>query len=49
MYYLMVQVSSNQTCSDKSSLSTCLLQEKAVIQAVCLRTQTVSIKARFKA
>ena len=24
-----------------------LLQEKAVIQAVCLRTQTVSIKARF--
>jgi len=25
MYYLMVQVSSNQTCSDKSSLSTCSL------------------------
>ena len=24
-----------------------LLQEKAVIQAVCLRTQAVSIKARF--
>ena len=24
-----------------------LLQEKAVIQAVCLRTQEVSIKARF--
>jgi len=24
-----------------------LLQEKAVIEAVCLRTQTVSIKARF--
>ena len=26
-----------------------LLQEKAVIQAVCLRTQVVSIKARFYA
>ena len=26
---------------------TSLLQEKAVIQAVCLRTQAVSIKARF--
>ena len=24
-----------------------LVQEKAVIQAVCLRTQAVSIKARF--
>ena len=30
-----------------SKQSFSLLQEKAVIQAVCLRTQAVSIKARF--
>ena len=37
----------NLTSGSGSKQRFCLLQEKAVIQAVCLRTQAVSIKARF--
>ena len=37
----------NLTCGSGSKQRFSLLQEKAVIQAVCLRTQAVSIKARF--
>ena len=37
----------NLTSGSGSKQRFSLLQEKAVIQAVCLRTQAVSIKARF--
>jgi len=37
----------NLTCGRGSKQRFSLLQEKTVIQAVCLRTQAVSIKARF--
>ena len=37
----------NLTSESGSKQRFSLLQEKAVIQAVCLRTQAVSIKARF--
>ena len=37
----------NLTSKSGSKLRFSLLQEKAVIQAVCLRTQVVSIKAPF--
>jgi len=37
----------NLTSRSESKQRFSLLQEKAVIQAVCLRTQAVSIKARF--
>ena len=37
----------NLTTESGSKQRFSLLQEKAVIQAVCLRTQAVSIKARF--
>jgi len=37
----------NLTSGSGSKQRFSLLQEKAVIQAVCLRTQVVSIKARF--
>ena len=37
----------NLTSGSGSKQKFRLLQEKAVIQAVCLRTQAVSIKARF--
>ena len=37
----------NLTSGSGSNQRFSLLQEKAVIQAVCLRTQAVSIKARF--
>ena len=37
----------NLTSGSGSKQRFSLLQEKAVIQTVCLRTQTVSIKARF--
>ena len=36
----------NLTCGSVSKQRFSLLQEKAVIQAVCLRTQAVSIKSR---
>ena len=39
----------NLTSESGSKHRFSLLQEKAVIQAVCLRTQAVSIKARFSA
>ena len=39
----------NLTSGNGSKQRFSLLQEKAVIEAVCLRTQAVSIKARFKA
>ena len=39
----------NLTTASGSKQRFSLLQEKAVIQAVCLRTQAVSIKARFSA
>ena len=39
----------NLTSGSGSKQRFSLLQEKAAIQAVCLRTQTVSIKARFQA
>ena len=39
----------NLTSKSGSKLRFSLLQEKAVIQAVCLRTQVVSIKAPFYA
>ena len=37
----------NLTTESGSKQRISLLQKKAVIQAVCLRTQAVSIKARF--
>ena len=37
----------NLTSGSGSKQRFSLLQEKAVIQAVCLRTQAVSIKPRF--
>ena len=37
----------NLTSGSGSKQRFSLLQEKTVIQAVCLRTQAVSIKARF--
>ena len=37
----------NMTSGSGSKQKFSLLHEKAVIQAVCLRTQAVSIKARF--
>ena len=37
----------NLTSESGSKQRFSLLQEKAVIQAVCLRSQAVSIKARF--
>ena len=37
----------NLTSENGSKQRFSLLQAKAVIQAVCLRTQAVSIKARF--
>jgi len=37
----------NLTSGSGSKQRFSLLQEKSVIQAVCLRTQAVSIKARF--
>ena len=37
----------NLTSGSGSKQRFSLLQEKAVIQAVCLRTQAVSIKAQF--
>jgi len=37
----------NLTSGSRSKQRFSLLQEKAVIQAVCLRTQAASIKARF--
>ena len=37
----------NLTTESVSKQRFSLLQEKAVIQAVCLRTQAVSIKAQF--
>ena len=37
----------NLTIESGSKQRFSLLQEKSVIQAVCLRTQVVSIKARF--
>ena len=37
----------NLTSGNGSKQRFSLLQEKAVIQTVCLRTQAVSIKARF--
>jgi len=37
----------NLTSGSGSKQRFSLLQKKAVIQAVCLRTQAVSIKARF--
>ena len=37
----------NLTSESESKQKFSLLQAKAVIQAVCLRTQAVSIKARF--
>ena len=37
----------NLTTESGSKQRFSLLQEKAVIEAVCLRTQAVSIKARF--
>ena len=37
----------NLTIGSGSKQRFSLLQEKAVIQAVCLRTQAVTIKARF--
>ena len=37
----------NLTCESGSKQRFSLLPEKAVIQAVCLRTQAVTIKARF--
>ena len=37
----------NLTSGSGSKQRFSLLQEKAVIQAVCLRTQAVSVKARF--
>ena len=37
----------NLTSGSGSKQRFILLQEKAVIQTVCLRTQAVSIKARF--
>ena len=37
----------NLTTESGSKQRFSLLQEKAVVQAVCLRTQAVSIKARF--
>ena len=39
----------NLTSESGSKQRFSLIQEKAVIQAVCLRTQAVSIKARFLA
>ena len=41
------KVYQNLTSGSGSKQRFILLQEKAVIQAVCLRTQAVSIKARF--
>ena len=41
------KVYQNMTTESGSNQRFSLLQEKAVIQAVCLRTQAVSIKARF--
>ena len=37
----------NLTTESETKQRFSLLQEKAVIQAVCLRTQAVSIKVRF--
>ena len=44
---LCQRLSKKLTSGSGSKQRFSLLQEKAVIQAVCLRTQAVSIKARF--
>ena len=38
----------NMTTESGSKQRFCLLQEKVVIQAVCLKPEAVSIKARFR-
>jgi len=45
--FLKAKFYQNLTSGSGSKQRFSLLQEKEVIQAVCLRTQAVSIKARF--
>ena len=45
--FVFSHIHQNLTIGSGSKQRFSLLQEKEVIQAVCLRTQAVSIKARF--